>query len=129
MDGAGTACGNARAELACELGVRGRRHSGELFMRHLNELDALFLATHRAHHTVHPVTRKAVDALDAPADQPIDECIADSPFFWHVPSRFGPVRRARSVPGSAIVTRTSNKTDVVVIGAGAAGLAAARALN
>src|SRR5581483_10866802 len=75
--GAGTAGGEADADLAGELGVRAGHEGGHLLVAHLHEVDPVLRPLQGAQRPVYPVSGVAKDAPDAPSMQALDEEVAD----------------------------------------------------
>ena len=76
MGRSGTACRQAHAQFASELGVRDRHEGGHLFVPDLDEFDVAG-PLQRADHAVDAVARITVDAANAPSVQPFDDEITD----------------------------------------------------
>ena len=67
----------AHADLIRPLGVRAGHQGGRLLVADLDELDALLGALQGAHDPVDAIAGIAVDAVDAPLGEPLNEEIGD----------------------------------------------------
>ncbi len=89
MDGPRPGGGETDTDLAGELGVGARHEGRELLVAGLDEADLVLALGEGAHDPVDPVAGIAVDALDAPIDEALDEVIGDGSAHGSVLGRSG----------------------------------------
>src|SRR6478609_4205877 len=87
MRGARPRGGDAHAQLAGELCMRGRHERGHLFVARLNEFDLSLRAIERAEHAVDAVAGISEDAAHAPRVKTLDNKVSDCLAHCLLPER------------------------------------------